>query len=153
MEIQNAVPEDAPAMSRILTEILESWKSPRPRSPQHVLEHYITHPNRIKCSVAKDDLGTVLGFQSLQIARDDNPFDLPAGWGIIGTYVDLKTGRKGVGKALFASSKEAAIVAGLTKIDATISDSNTRALVYYDAMGFETYKTKPGTIKKRLIVS
>ena len=150
IEVREATADDAPRMSELLTEILVSWNSQRPRSPQHVLENYIEHPDRIKCSIAQDETGQILGFQSLKIASDGNPYDLPAGWGIIGTYVGSDAGRKGVGKALFASSWEAAVAVGLSQIDATIGEDNEPALAYYGALGFESYKVKTGAICKKL---
>lgn len=152
IKIKDALAEDAICMSAILAEILVSWNSQRPSSPQHVVEHYIGSPDRIICSVAIEGAGEILGFQSLKIARDGNPYDLPTGWGIIGTYVVSDAVRKGVGKALFESSRAAALASGLTEIDATIGDKNETALAYYQAMGFETYRTKPGAICKRLVV-
>ena len=153
IEVKEATADDAARMSEILAAILVTWNSRRPRTPQHVLENYIEHPDRIRCSIARDEAGKIVGFQSLKIATDRNPYDLPIGWGIIGTYVDFDAGRKGVGKALFASSREAALSAGLCQIDATIGETNNIALAYYEALGFETYKIKPGAICKKLIVN
>ncbi len=153
MNVVEATAGDAPRMSEILTDILLSWNSQRPRSAQHVLEHYIDHPDGIRCSVARDETGTIIGFQSLKFASANNPFDLPIGWGIIGTYVTSATGRQGVGRALFLSSLEAARAAGLKQIDATIGADNHAALAYYEAMGFETYRTLPGALGKRRIIN
>lgn len=150
IEVREATADDASRMSEILTEILISWTSKRPRSPQHILENYIEHPDRIRCSVAQDETGKILGFQSLKIASDGNPYDLPTGWGVIGTYVSSDAGRKGVGKSLFASSRKAAVAAGLSQIDATIGEDNHPALAYYGALGFKAYKVKTGAICKRL---
>ncbi|KKO01771.1 hypothetical protein LCGC14_0110920 [marine sediment metagenome] len=150
IEVREATPDDAPRVSELLTEILVSWSSQRLRSPQHVLGNYIEHPDRIRCSIAQDETGQILGFQSLKIASDGNPYGLPTGWGIIGTYVSSDAGRKGVGKALFASSWEAAVAAGLSQIDATIGEDNDPALSYYGNLGFETYRVKPGAICKKL---
>lgn len=153
IHVSGAADKDAVAMSEILAEILQSWNSQRPRSPEHILANYIHHRDRIKCSVARDEAGAILGFQSLKIAGDDNIYDLPRGWGIVGTYVAVTAGRKGVGRALFLSSIEAARLAGVAQIDASIRETNIIALSYYEAMGFETYRTRPGAISKRLIVT
>jgi len=151
--VRDAMPDDAEGMSIILTEILSSWVSKRPFSPDHVVENYIQHPDRIKCSVAVDQNDSIIGFQSLKIAREGNSYDLPVGWGIIGTYVSINTGRRGIGKALFSVSLVAAKNARLPKIDATIGDTNDQGLGYYEAMGFRTYRTKPGAICKQLTLS
>ena len=152
VQVRAARHDDAQEMSVILADILDGWGSDRPRSADHVLSHYIAHPDLVKCSVAEGSNGEILGFQSLIKMRPDNPYEVPAGWGFIGTYVAPKAARQGVGKALFASSVDAAIAAGLTDIDATIGDSNTSALDYYGAMGFRTYRTRPDAVCKRLSV-
>jgi GNAT superfamily N-acetyltransferase len=79
------------------------WGSDRPRGPEHVLARYIRHPARISCCVAETG-GSIVGFQSLKRAMAGNPYDLPEGWGIIGTYVAAAAAGQGVGRALFAES-------------------------------------------------
>ena len=113
-------------MSVVLAEIIALWKSDRPTSPDHVRAFYIQHPERIECSVAIDETGTIVGFQSLRLAVEDNSYDVTPGWGIIGTYVKLGTARRGIGSALFAASRAAAQKAGLPAIDATIGASNDK---------------------------
>lgn len=139
-------------MSMILAAVIASWKSRRPYSPEHVLDHYIAHPDRIGCAVAVDRNASILGFQSLKVTRRGNPYDLPQGWGVIGTYVALNDLRKGVGRALFAQMRVTALGAGLTRIDATIGARNQGALAYYDAMGFRTYRHMDGAVGKKLIL-
>jgi hypothetical protein len=53
--VKDAVPADADGISLVLTEVLLSWASNRPGSPEYVLEHYIQHPDGIRCSVAFDE--------------------------------------------------------------------------------------------------
>ena len=122
--VKEAKLSDAAAMSKILRDILTIWKSKRPSSVEHVTAFYVQHPERIRCSVAVDLNGTILGFQSLKRVVEDNEYDLPDGWGVIGTYVDAKVAGRGVGKALFASSLDAARQANLTEIDATMRVSD-----------------------------
>ena len=149
MIIRSAVPEDAVAMSAVLADILKTWESDRPRSSAHVLSNYIDHPDRVECSVAKAPDGTLLGFQSLKRATPGNPYDLPEGWGIIGTYVSAQAAGRGVGRALFAASRASARGAGIAQIDATVGATNEDALAYYAAMGFETNRRGPGAVCKR----
>lgn len=149
MIIRSAVPEDAVAMSTVLAAILEAWGSDRPRSPAHVLSNYIDHPDRVECSVAMTQDGTLLGFQSLKRATPGNPYDLSEGWGIIGTYVSAQATGRGVGRALFAASRASARGAGIAQINATIGATNEEALAYYSAMGFETYRRRPGAVCRR----
>lgn len=139
---------DESEMSAILAEILTQWGSDRPRSPEYNRTFYIEHPDQISCAVAVNGAGDVLGFQSLKRAIAGNPYDVTTGWGIIGTYVKLGVGRCGVGSRLFAATSRLAHQGGVRKIDATIDAHNKSALLYYEAMGFRTYRTKSGTICK-----
>ena len=147
--VREATANDAAGMSQILRDILTVWKSDRPSSVAHVLTHYVDHPDRLRCSVAVDGDGEILGFQSLKRATAGNAYGLPTGWGIIGTYVDAKAAGRGVGKALFVSSLDAAREASVAEIDATIGAGNETGLAFYDAIGFETYQTKPGAVCKK----
>ena len=139
---------DARDMSNILTEILIMQESDRPRDPEFIQNFYIDHPDNIQCTIAQNDKDQLLGFQILKRAGVDNQYGVTPGWGIIGTYVKLDIGRQGIGSKLFATTKQMARQAGLTKIDATIGKNNRLGLAYYDSMGFITYRTTPGAICK-----
>ncbi|VAW21808.1 acetyltransferase, GNAT family [hydrothermal vent metagenome] len=135
-------------MSALLQEIFAHWNSERPSDAGHVLKFYIEHPDKIQCFVAEDENGSIIGFQSLKLARKNNSYGVCPDWGIIGTYVAGRYERHGIGKKLFASTREAAQMFGLRKIDATIGKDNESGLGYYDAMGFQTYRTTPNAICK-----
>ena len=89
-----------------------------------------------------------MGFQSLKRAAAGNRYNVPEGWGIIGTHISPRAHRRGVGTALFASSRKAANEAGLTRIDAAIGANNRMGLRYYEAMGFRTYRESDDIIQK-----
>lgn len=148
--IRQAEAPDAPGMSAVLRPILRSWQSARRGDTDHVLAHYIHHPDRVSCVVAVTARGQVLGFQSLKRAGPGNPYDLPSGWGIIGTYVDMGCPRAGVGQRLFSATRQAALDAGLRQIDATIGSESLAAQQYYAAMGFVTWRRLPGAVGKVL---
>ncbi len=150
VRVRAATPADASAMSEILRDILALWRSDRPSNVSYVIAHCVEHPERLRCSVAVDRSGVVLGFQSLKRAKEGNAYGLPAGWGIIGTYVDAKAAGRGVGKALFSPSLEAAHKADLKEIDATIGQNNQSGMAFYEAIGFRTYRSKPGAICKNM---
>lgn len=152
MTIRTATPDDAVPMSRVLREIIALTGRVRPHDPAFTLSHYIAGPQGIRCSVAVDSDGAVLGFQSLKRAVAGNPYDVPEGWGIIGTHISPRAHRRGVGKALFAVSREAAIAAGLDRVDASIGADNAVGLGYYEAMGFRTWREGNGIIQKMLIL-
>lgn len=148
MLIRPAETGDAEGISDVLDQLVAAGLRSRASDMAFVLSHYITHPHRIACTVAVDDSGRILGFQSLKHATEDNPYGVEPGWGIIGTHVSPQAGRRGIGSRLFAASREAAIGAGLRKIDATIGADNTVGLAYYDAMGFRTYRRTDSAICK-----
>lgn len=153
MMIRTAIPDDAAAMSHVLREIIALTGRMRPHDPAFTLSHYIADPDGIRCSVAVDDEGDVLGFQSLKRAVAGNRYDVPEGWGIIGTHIGPRAHRRGIGRALFAVSRDAAVAAGLTRIDATIGADNPMGLTYYEAMGFRTWREGPGIVQKMLVLA
>lgn len=148
MKTRRAVIGDAAGMSRVLEEIVIQTGRERRSDRAFVVANYLEHPARIRCTVAVDEESGVVGFQSLVRAWPDNPYDVPEGWGIVGTYISPRAHRRGVGSALFAETKAAAQNAGLAKIDAFIGSDNHAALRYYEAMGFETYRDVGDAVQK-----
>lgn len=153
MRTRPAVTDDAEAMSAVLRAIIAAYGRERPSDPDFVLATYIVHPDRVACTVALDDAGTVVGFQSLRRARPGDPYGTPPGWGSIGTHVAPQAGRKGVGTTLFAITRQAALDAGIDRIDAAIAANNELGLAYYEARGFRTHRTGNGVIHKVYTVS
>lgn len=149
MILRIATPADAPAISQILQELTALGKRRRPDSAEFVLNHYIQFPERVQCTVATDAAGVILGFQSLKHAVPGNQYGVTPGWGIIGTHISPRAARKGVGRALFAATLEAAKNAELPSIDATIGALNAEGLAYYAAMGFTGYRKNGHQICKR----
>lgn len=92
----------------------------------------------------------MLGFQSLKVAREGNPYETPLGWGIIGTHVRPSAARMGVGSRLFAATLQAAREARLPAIEAYIGEQNRAALAYYETLGFRTYRRSDGIVCKAL---
>lgn len=148
MQIRVATPRDAEAVSAMLREIAAAGKRTRPCDPAFVLATYIENPNGILCLLALDEDGTVLGLQSLSRATAGNAWGTEPGWGIIGTHVGPRAARRGVGKALFVRTLEAAKAAGLPAIDASIAADNAEGLGYYEAMGFRARQESEGRINK-----
>nr|WP_255733018.1 GNAT family N-acetyltransferase [Ruegeria sp. Ofav3-42] len=143
---------DAEGISEVLKEIAAVGKRSRRSDVEFARENYIADPNRIRCSVALQ--GTrVLGFQSLKIAVENNPYGAPAGWGIIGTHIRPSAARCGVGRALFRATLSAARDKGLSAIDATIAKTNAEGLAYYSAMGFVDYRQHDGAQCKSFSVT
>jgi GNAT superfamily N-acetyltransferase len=148
MKIRQAVLDDALEISSFLEQLASLGKRNLPSDPDFVRSHYIAHPDTIQCAVAQDEDGTLLGLQILKIASEGNVYGVDVGWGIIGTHVKPSKARQGVGKTLFAATLQAAKEAGLSRIDATIGATNFDGISYYDAIGFDTYRTPDSKICK-----
>lgn len=148
MKIRTAVSADASSMSSLLKQLVAAGKRKSATDEPFVLNNYIEDPERIICSLALDDDGTLLGFQSLKWASAGNRFEAPVGWGIIGTHVSPLAGRRGVGSRLFEVTKDAGRSAGLENIEAFISATNVEGQAYYEKMGFRTYRIAEGAICK-----
>lgn len=152
MKVREAATDDAKAMSEVLREIVAKTGRQRRTEPSFVISNYIAHPEGVRCSVAVDKQNNLIGFQSLIRSWPDNPYDVPLGWGIIGTHVSPRAHRKGAGTALFAVTKVAAEAAGLLKIDAYIGRDNPEAIRYYDALGFRKYREREDVVQKAYIL-
>lgn len=148
MRIRTAVAGDAAPMSDMLKLLVAAGKRKSPADEGYVLGHYIERPGGIRCSLAVDEDGNLLGFQSLVLATDGNPYGTPLGWGIIGTHVSPLAARRGVGSRLFEVTKAAAIDAGIEAIEAFIGEANLEAQAYYEKMGFRTYRPADGAVCK-----
>ncbi len=146
--IRNAVESDAEGISVVLSTLAAAGKRSKPSDAAFALAHYISDPERIRCSVAVTSDGEVLGFQSLKLAIENNPYGVTAGWGIIGTHIKPAAARHGVGRALFDASLQAARQMELPAIDATIGAENEEGLRYYEAMGFREYRRMDGAVCK-----
>jgi GNAT superfamily N-acetyltransferase len=153
VEICEAVVADAEGMSEVLQELVAAGKRTGSADTNFALSHYIEHPHRLHCFVAVDSSGKIVGFQSLKLAREGNPYDTPIGWGIIGTHVRSSAARMGVGSGLFAATLAGAREARLPAIEAYIGEQNSAALAYYEALGFTTYRCTDGVVCKSYQIS
>ncbi len=137
--IRPALPDDVPQMTALLNEIIAiggTTAHQEPFSADDFRSHYLDGPDALCCHVARAE-GRVLGFQALGTYPA-----LPAGWLDIGTFVGLTARGAGVGAALFAATKAAAVAKGKV-INATIRADNPVGLGYYSAMGFQDYALDP----------
>ena len=148
LNIRAATLADAASMTEVQNEIFRAGLRKTPRDIQTIIETYLEREDNIQCTVAEDEDGRILGFQSLTFARPGNPYGVAEGWGIIGTHVSPSAARRGIGSALFRATLEAAKAAGLEHIDASIGADNPLGQGYYEAMGFRTYRTPDGLVCK-----
>ncbi|MCC0044191.1 MAG: GNAT family N-acetyltransferase [Brucellaceae bacterium] len=148
MKICDALASDAEALCAVLEELVAAGKRTKASDADFACSHYINHPDKLRCSLALGDDGQLLGFQSLKLAKQGNIYGTPVRWGIIGTHVRPSAARQGVGKQLFAATREAALKARLPAIEAFIGNENREAIAYYESMGFVTYRHAEGAVCK-----
>lgn len=149
IQTRRARPEDANGVSAVLQALTAQGKRRKPDTADFALQHYITHPGQIGCTIAVDLQGTILGFQSLKYARPGNPYGTPPGWGIIGTHIAPHAARQGLGRLLFSATLDHAKTAHLQSIDAAIATHNAQALAFYTALGFTPYRSSNTRTHKR----
>jgi GNAT superfamily N-acetyltransferase len=137
LKIRPAVRGDAPALADLLSEIIAAGGTTAyemPFTPDAFADAHIDGPGVITSMLAEDGDGRPVGFQIL-LASDN----LGPGWGDIGTFARRGVTTRGIGSALFAATKAAAIAAGLTTLNATIRADNTGGLTFYAKIGFVDY--------------
>ena len=147
-DIRPARRTDAEDMAEVQNAIFRAGLRSSPVDVAMIHARYLDIEFTVACTVAEQD-GRVVGFQSLKHAWPGNPYDVPEGWGIIGTHIHPDVGRSGLGRRLFAVSVAAARAAGLRHIDASIGADNAPARAYYAAMGFTPYREGGTTIPHR----
>jgi len=149
IEIRPARPTDAEDMAEVQNAIYRAGLRSSAVDVATVRERYLDMEYTVSCTVAERE-GRVVAFQSLKRAWPGNPYDVPEGWGIIGTHVHPEAARSGLGRRLFIETLAAAKAAGIRHVDASIGASNAPALAYYSTVGFKPYRNSGDTIAHRL---
>lgn len=152
MRVRTAGQSDASGVSEILQDLVAAGKRKKRSDLEFATTHYIEHPNQIRCSIIEDEVAGMIGFQSLKIATNPNPYETPVGYGIIGTHIRPDFARCGAGSLLFASTYEAARTNRLPAIEACIAVENSAGIAFYQAMGFVTYRHFERAVCKRIWV-
>jgi L-amino acid N-acyltransferase YncA len=136
--VRPARPEDAPALCKLLNEIIRIGGTTAHETPFEVAgfaEQFLHGPGCLGCLLAEEAAGgPPLGFQALE-----RHGGLPEGWADIATFARPEPKVPGVGRALFAATVERARALGLMAINAMIRADNAGGLAYYARMGFEQY--------------
>ncbi|HJS73252.1 MAG TPA: GNAT family N-acetyltransferase [Vicinamibacteria bacterium] len=159
LQIREARPEDAAAITEILNPIIEAGTFTALDTPFSVdaerafLEGF---PSRGIFHVAVDGAGRLVGFQDVSPFADyTRAFDHV---GVIGTFVDLAFRRRGIAGRLFRATFDAARLKGYEKFFTFIRADNPAALATYQRHGFEVIgtakrqaKTKFGYVDEILV--
>ena len=135
--IRPAVPEDATSLTGVINPIIAAGGTTAhqtPFDPSRLLRHYIAPPGIVSCQVALLDDQPV-GMQSLQWPDDEgDPF--PEGWAIIASFVSPAAAGRGIGRALFAATANAAQAAGVQTAPIIRSGSLITAASAFGIMTF-----------------
>lgn len=138
MIIRPATPDDAIAMTALQNEVIAiggTTAYQQPRRVEDVLEDYITSDDVVCTHVALDDLGGLIGFQTLGWWKGDCH---------IGTFVAPRRQRSGAGAELFVATCTAARTQDVRVITATIRADNVPGLGYYARRGFVPHSEDRG---------
>lgn len=110
-----------------------------PLSEAEFTRYFLLGPDVFACHVAEDATsGEPIGFQAL--TRHPG---LPDGWADIATFARQRPRLPGVGTSLFAATRSMARELGFIAVNAAIRADNRGGLIYYEKMGFETYRIVP----------
>ncbi len=139
MKIRLAQNTDAPQMAALLNEIIRiggTTAFQKETTPELMVGFIISLAGKGFVHVAVDETdGSILGYQSLERYST-----LPKTVGVIATFAKVGATQRGIGSALFAATRAAALQIGFTEIDATIRADNTGGLAYYSKMGFQNFE-------------
>lgn len=149
MNVRQAVTADAGEIAAFLQELTAHGKRTRPDSLEFVRDYYIDNVDTIRCSVAEDESGALVGIQILLTNTDPAAGETGDDWASVGTHVKPSAAGQGVGRALFAATQEAAKAFGIAHIEAMIGADNAEGLGYYGAMGFVTEREIDTRVRKR----
>ncbi|WP_102109643.1 GNAT family N-acetyltransferase [Oceaniglobus roseus] len=140
--VRPATPADAAAMADVINPLIREGTTTAIATEFTVaaMERKIFRDlDLVCCHVALDPEGRVAGFQWLSRVEG-----FPADWGDIATFARPAPKLPGVGRALFAATRDAATKARLTAITARIRADNAGGLVYYGKMGFQDHDVVTG---------
>jgi L-amino acid N-acyltransferase YncA len=135
--IRQVRPDDAQAIVSILNPIIEAGIYTVPDTPltvEYERDYIANFPSRGIFHVAQDQNRRIVGFESGEpYATYTHAFDHVA---VIGTFVDLKERRQGIGTRLFETTLEAARRTGYEKIFTFVRSDNAASLTFHFKLGF-----------------
>ncbi len=142
LAIRKARLDDAEAIIRILNPIIEAGAYTvfdTPLTVEYERDYITNFPQRGIFHVAEDQYHRVVGFESGEpYATYTHAFDHVA---VIGTFVDLKERRRGIGTYLFEATLEAAKCKGYEKIFTFVRSDNVVSLTFHLKLGFRIIGT------------
>ncbi|MBT3979764.1 MAG: GNAT family N-acetyltransferase [Bacteriovoracaceae bacterium] len=138
IKIRKMCIEDAQGIINILNPIIERGYSTVFDAPFSLGEERAflkSFPDRGVFNIAENQNGHILGFQVLEsFVTFARSMDHVA---CIGTYVDINSHGKGVGKLLSQNTFNEARAIGFEKIFSYVLEANKMALSFYTSLGFE----------------
>ena len=137
MQIRNATPDDADAISAIYNDAITNstailWHDPKPASLWR--ERLTDRPSRFPVLVAQDESGAVVGFAMLGPYDDKCGYDGVAEWSV---YITQTARGQGVGLALSEALLARARCGGeLHSVLSRVTEGNTTSFKLHEKLGF-----------------
>lgn len=146
--IRLAVPEDAARINQLRAQIQALHAAGRPdifradftTEMEQRVQVLISGENR--CVVVCEQAGEIAGYAALEVvSRPESPYNKAHAFLHVEEFcVDEGCLRQGVGRALMAYIKEEAKRRQLPRVVLDMWAFNERALAFYEAIGFETFR-------------
>lgn len=137
MIIRDAAPADAAGMAEVLNAVIAiggTTAHENPKSDAQVRKSYITDADVLSSFVAEDQ-GRILGWQSVGIWQDEPH---------IGTFVLPGLQARGIGRELFAATRNHLRAKRARFLIAHIRADNIPGLAFYARIGFRDIGGDPG---------
>lgn len=136
IHIRPAGPLDAPAMARLLSEIIVAGGTTALTGTVDgtAILSWMSGGIRAAWQIAEDDAGALVGFQWIEQVEA-----LPPVAAEIATFVQIGRTGLGIGSSLFRATEAAARRLGYRWIRANIRADNISGMTYYQSRGFEDY--------------
>lgn len=143
IHVRPAGPLDAPAMARLLNEIIDEGTTTALATPLsgQAMASRMAQSRRAAWHIAETDEGELVGFQWIEQVDS-----LPPEAAEIASFVKIGKTGLGIGSALFRATEKAARALGYSWIRANIRADNPSGLIYYQSRGFEVYGSFQGYI-------
>jgi GNAT superfamily N-acetyltransferase len=138
MIIDNAMPDDIPALSQLLDDLFSIEQDFQPNSERQMrgMALILQHPEHAVIKVARSDDGEIIGMVSAQLVISTAE-GAPSAW-VEDMVVRDAWRSKGVGRALLEALMHWATSKGATRAQLLVDLDNAPALGYYNHLGWQT---------------
>ena len=147
MIIDDAIPSDIPALSRLLDDLFSIEQDFQPNSERQMqgMALILQHPATAVIKVARNAEGQIIGMVSAQLVISTAE-GAPSAW-VEDMVVRDDWRNKGVGRALLEAMMGWAMSKGATRAQLLVDLDNEPALGYYQHLGWQTTRLGARRIK------